>query len=111
MAVVADLAVLVVVDDALVALIDVVVPTVVHAARLERVLVAVVVGRAGLGEVELVALGVVVGEGVRVLVPWGPGESVAAQCDCGGEVGGSGFDLLPRVCLSLDRLTPYCAAL
>lgn len=56
-----------VVDDALVALVDVVVAAVVH-GHLERELVAEFVGRAEGGEFELVAFGVVVIEGVGVLV-------------------------------------------
>lgn len=56
-----------IVDDALVALVDVVLAAVVH-GHLERELVAGFVSRAEGGEVELVAFGVVVIEGVGVRV-------------------------------------------
>lgn len=66
-----DLAILIVVDDALVALVAVVgTPVVRHAALLERERVAAVVGRAVGWEVQFDAFGVVAVEGFGVFVSW-----------------------------------------
>lgn len=66
----ANLTILIVVDNALVALIDVVLATVVHAAILERILSPIIIGGTPTGKVQLVALGIIVGEFARVLVAW-----------------------------------------
>ena len=66
-AIVASLAVLVVKDDSLITLLDIVLAAIVGASILKGELIAaVVIGRTILWEGEFVALGVVVGERVRV---------------------------------------------